>query len=141
VNPTTLGQTALAVVCDIADQFEHCWNAADGVGFAEPFADDADVITPQGVRLLGRREISLRSAEVLARTCGDDSIGLRVVDVRCTSATTFVALIEQHWRRRSDPVAERRTSALATVVVAESACGWEVTTLHCTSRAGAQDGP
>jgi uncharacterized protein (TIGR02246 family) len=93
MTSTTLEETALAVACDIADQLEYCSNTADGIGLAEPFADDADVITSQGVRLTGRREIGARASEVLARGSHDGAIDLRVVSVRCTSATTLVSLM------------------------------------------------
>lgn len=139
MSTAPLDEIALAVVCDIADQLEYSWNTADGPGFAEPFADDADVVTSQGLHLTDRQQIGADAVKVLAggvRGDRDDAIALRVLSVRCTSATTFVSLIELIPRGCSGPTAER-IAGLATVVISATTRGWEVTNLHNTSRTGA----
>ena len=102
---TTLEETARAVICDIADQFEHSWNNGDGPAYAEPFADDADYITIQGRRVAGREEIAAGISEILATIYLDSTIALQVTGIRCVSPTTIVAQIEHVLDAPSGPLA------------------------------------
>ena len=130
---TTLADTARAVVCDIADQFQHSWNTADGPAYAEPFAEDADCVTSEGRLLAGRDEISAGVADILATIHLGSTIELRVDEVRCISPTTIVARIEQTLDAPAGPLAGMNTT-VATVVVVETTQGWEVVNLHDTLR-------
>ena len=127
----TLDDTARAVVCDIADQFEHSWNTADGQGYAEPFAVDADYITIHGIRLVGRRTIAVAMSQLFATGYADSTIGLRVTQVRCLAPSVIVAQIEHVVSVPGGPPAGDVTT-LATVVITDTIRGWEVTTLHAT---------
>ena len=128
---TTLEQTAWAVVCDIADQFEHSWNTVDGAAYAEPFADDADFITIRGDHLTSRETIAAGMSEILATIYLGSTVAVRVTSVRCVSPTTIVAQVEHILDAPTGPLAGVNTT-LATVVVAETVRGWEITTLHNT---------
>ena len=127
----TLETTAHAVACDIADQFEHSWNAADGPAYVEPFAGDADYITIQGHHLRGREEIGAGVDYIFATIYNGSTISLRVTEVRCPSPTTIVAQIEHVLDAPTGPLAGINTT-IATVVIADTSEGWEVTTLHNT---------
>ncbi len=127
----TLEETARAVVCDIADQLEHSWNTVDGAAYAEPFADDADFITIRGDHLTGRRTIAAGMSEILTTIYLDSTVAVRATRVRCVSPTTIVAQIEHVLDAPTGPLAGVNTT-LATVVIVETARGWEITTLHNT---------
>ncbi len=128
---TTLEETARAVACDIADQFEHSWNAVDGAAYAEPFAEDADFITIQGHQVVGRDAIGAGMSEILATIYHGSTVAVQVTGVRVVSSTTIVAQVEHVLDAPTGPLAGNHTT-LATVVVVESEKGWEITTLHNT---------
>ncbi len=121
--PTTMEETARAVVCDIADQLEHSWNVADGSAYAEPFADDADLITTTGDHIRGREAITAGVSGALRGLCAESPMTCRVVSTRCRGPTTIVALIES---------VRRDVAVLATAVITETGRGWEVAALHNT---------
>lgn len=130
-TPITLDETARAVICDIADQFEHSWNVGDGPAYAEPFAEGADHIGPDGHRVTGRRAIAERVSTLLATIYRESTISLRVSAVRCPGPSVVVARLEHVLDAPHGPVDEQ--AAVATLVVADSVRGWEVTTLQQTA--------
>lgn len=100
-HSTTLGETARAVICDIADQFQHSWNQGDGAGYAEPFAVDADYITIHGLHLTGRDTITAGISELYATLYRDSTIALEVRS-RCRRRASRVGPTRPGptWRRR-----------------------------------------
>ncbi len=134
MNPSTtktVDEAALAVISDIADRLEHSWNSADGSAYAEPFTDDADYITIQGTHLTGRQEVAEGAAGIFATIYRGSKITLRVTRVRNLSPSVIVAQIE-HVLDVPDGPAAGVTTTLATVVVVDSARGWELAALHNT---------
>lgn len=112
-----------AIVCDIADQLERSWNAADGPAYADPFTDEADYITIQGAHLTGRREVAEGAAGIFAPIYRGSRISLRVTRARALSPSGLDV--------PSGPAAGT-TTTLATVVGVESPRGWELAALHNT---------
>ena len=130
-HSTTLGETARAVICDIADQFQHSWNQGDGAGYAEPFAVDADYITIHGLHLTGRDTITAGISELYATLYRDSTIALEVTAIRCPAPSVIVAQVEHVLDAPNGPHGEPVTT-LATIVVVDSSRGWEVVSLHNT---------
>ena len=46
------------IVSDLVGELEEAWNAADGAGFARPFAEDADFVNIRGEHLPTRAVIA-----------------------------------------------------------------------------------
>jgi uncharacterized protein (TIGR02246 family) len=43
-----MNSNAMQIVSEIVNELEKGWNAADGAGFARPFAEDADFVNIRG---------------------------------------------------------------------------------------------
>ena len=130
-NPLTVEDTAWAVATDIADQWQHAWNAADHIGYSEPFLPDADYLTIQGDHLKGREEIAAGAAVIFATIYANSTLAARVVEVRCPAPTVVVAQVEHVLDAPTGPLAGVNTT-LATIVVVDTSEGWQVATLHNT---------
>ena len=136
---TTPEEIACAVICDIIDQWQHSWNAADAAAYADPFAVDADYITIHGLHLRGRPAIAAGTAEILATIYLDSVLALRATSIRCISTTTVVAQVEHLLDVPGGPSAGVHPM-LASVVMTEIGGKWEVTTLHNTQVLGPSSG-
>ena len=120
-----------AAIDAIVASLEAAWNAGDGVGFAAPFAADADFVTIRAEHLRGLEAIGAGHAAIFrtiyagsvnryeiesARRLGPD---VALVHVRSTLNAPTGSLAGTHW-------------ACFSLVMTREGSGWKIASLHNT---------
>jgi uncharacterized protein (TIGR02246 family) len=119
------------IVSDIVGELEKAWNAADGAGFARPFADDADFVNIRGDHFR-TREVIAQGHQVIFDTMYKGSIvRYQVTDVRALTPEVLVAHVKSRLNAPTGPLAGEHSS-LFTLVVVQRQDDWQIAAFHNT---------
>ena len=119
------------IVSDIVGELEKAWNAADGAGFARPFADDADFVNIRGDHFR-TREVIAKGHQVIFDTMYKGSVvRYQVTDVRAIAPGVLVAHAKATLTAPTGPLAGEHGS-LFTLVLVQHDNEWRIAAFHNT---------
>jgi uncharacterized protein (TIGR02246 family) len=119
------------LVSVIVSELEKAWNAADGDGFARPFADDADFVNVRGEHHRTRASIA-RGHQVIFDTIYKGSVvRYQVAGVREIAPGVLVAQVRALLKVPTGPLAGD-LNALATLVFVEDGDVLRIAAFHNT---------
>jgi uncharacterized protein (TIGR02246 family) len=131
-----LSQSSLvAIAQSVMKRLEDAWNAADGAGFAEPFAVDADFVAIRGDLHTGRRAIAAGHQQIFDTIYAGSTVSLRVLQARELEGGAIVAHVRGEIDAPAGPLAGRH-AATASVVLVPRGDDYEITTFHNTLVSG-----
>lgn len=112
-------------------RMEEGWNAGSGKTFAEPFADDADYVVVNGLRLKGRAAIEAGHQKIFDTIYKDSHNTAAVQSIRFLRAD--VAVIHVQWRlSRRENGAQREGNAMSSMVITRGGGRWSIAAFHNT---------
>jgi uncharacterized protein (TIGR02246 family) len=88
----------VTIVQGVVKRLEDSWNAADGAGFAEPFAVDADFVAIRGDLHTGRRAIGEGHQQIFDTIYAGSTARLEVLQARELDAGVILAHVRGHDR-------------------------------------------
>ena len=119
------------IVSDLVGELEKAWNAADGAGFARPFADDADFVNIRGEHFR-TREVIAKGHQVIFDTMYKGSVvRYQVTDVRAVTSEVLVAHVKSRLNAPTGPLAGEHGS-LFTLVLVQHDNEWRIAAFHNT---------
>lgn len=119
------------IVSDIVGELEKAWNAADGAGFARPFADDADFVNIRGEHFR-TREVIAKGHQVIFDTMYKGSVvRYQVTNVRAVTPEVLVAHVKSRLNAPTGPLAGEHGS-LFTLVLVQHDNEWRIAAFHNT---------
>jgi uncharacterized protein (TIGR02246 family) len=138
-RPTASGDHAEdeAAIRKIASRLQEGWNKGDGKAFAAPFAEDADYVIVNGMRIKGRDMIAAGHQRIFDTVYkGSHNTGT-VQSIRFLRDDVAVAHIEWHLKYRENDV-EREGKAMCSMVMTKKNGEWSIAAFHNTPIAAAQ---
>ena len=121
----------IAIAQGVMKRLEGAWNAADGAGFAEPFAVDADFVAIRGDLHTGRRAIAEGHQQIFDTIYAGSTVSLRVVQARELEGGPILAHVRGEIDAPAGPLAGRH-AATASVVLVPRGDEYEITAFHNT---------
>jgi len=121
----------IAIAQGIMKRLEDAWNAADGAGFAEPFAVDADFVAIRGDLHTGRRAIAEGHQQIFDTIYAGSTVSLRVLQARELEGGPILAHVRGEIDAPAGPLAGRH-AATASVVLVPRGDEYEITAFHNT---------
>jgi uncharacterized protein (TIGR02246 family) len=119
------------IVSDLVGELERAWNAADGTGFARPFAEDADFVNIRGEHFRTRETIG-KGHQVIFNTIYKGSIVLyQVIGVRAIAPGVLVAHVKSTLKAPTGPLAGEHNSVF-TIVLVQDQHDWRIAAFHNT---------
>jgi len=119
----------------VMKRLEDSWNAADGAGFAEPFAVDADFVAIRGDLHTGRRAIAEGHQQIFDTIYAGSTVGLQVLQARELEGGVILAHVKGEIDAPAGPLAGRH-AATATVVLVPRGDDLEIAAFHNTLVSG-----
>lgn len=126
-----------AAIRKIASRLQDGWNKGDGKAFAAPFAEDADYVVVNGMRIKGRDTIAAGHQRIFDTVYKDSHNTATVQSVRFIRDDVAVAHIEWHLKFRENAV-EREGKAMCSMVMTKKNGEWSIIAFHNTPIASAQ---
>ena len=121
----------VAIAQGVMKRLEDAWNAADGAGFAEPFAVDADFVAIRGDLHTGRRAIAEGHQQIFDTIYAGSTVSLRVLQARELEGGPILAHVRGEIDAPAGPLAGRH-AATASVVLVPRGDEYEITAFHNT---------
>ena len=119
------------IVADLVGELENAWNAADGAGFARPFAEDADFVNIRGEHLR-TREVIARGHQAIFDTIYKGSVvRYEVTSVRAITPAVLLAHVRSALKAPTGPLAGEHSS-LFTLVLVQDHDDWRIAAFHNT---------
>ena len=119
------------IVASLVDHLEQAWNRADGAGFAQPFAEDADFVNIRGEHARSREAIA-RGHQVIFDTIYKGSVlHSELADVRRIAPSVLLAHVKSTLRVPAGPLAGEHRSLFTAVLVANGD-KYEIAAFHNT---------
>jgi uncharacterized protein (TIGR02246 family) len=115
----------------VLDQLQDGWNRGDGEAFAAPYADDAEFVTVQGMRVTGRRAIAAGHQGIFDTIYAGSTNSMELLDTHAVSDGVRLALTRNTLSVPAGPLAGVR-QALGTVVLRDNGVGWEIVSTQNT---------
>jgi uncharacterized protein (TIGR02246 family) len=115
----------------VIDQLEHAWNSGDGEAFAAPYADDAEFVTVQGVRISGRGTIAAGHQGIFDTIYAGSTNSMELLDTHAVSDSVRIVLTRNTLSVPAGPLAGVR-QALGTSVLRQAGTGWEIVSTQNT---------
>lgn len=125
----------IAIAQDVMNRLQDAWNAADGAGFAEPFAVDADFVAIRGDLHTGRRAIAEGHQQIFDTIYAGSTASLRVLQARELDGGPILAHVRGEIDAPAGPLAGRH-AATASVVLVPRGDEYEITAFHNTLVSG-----
>jgi uncharacterized protein (TIGR02246 family) len=122
----------VAIVQGVVKRLEDSLNAADGAGFAEPFAVDADFVAIRGDLHTGRRAIGEGHQQIFDTIYAGSTARLEVLQARELDAGVILA----HVRGTIDGPLAGQHAATASVVLVPRGDDHEIASYHNTLVSG-----
>ena len=119
-----------AAVRAIVQSVQDAWNAHDGKAFAAPFADDADYVIINGMKIKGREAIERGHAAIFTTVYKDSHNVAAVRSVRFLRPD--VAVVHVEWNMEVRPGGEKGR-AMSTMVMTREGDGWSIAAFQNTS--------
>jgi uncharacterized protein (TIGR02246 family) len=131
----TKSPDAVAVAEPILEQLEQAWAAGDGMGFAAPFAEDADFVEIRGGHHHGAIAVGRGHEAIFSTIYAGSTVDLRVEMARSVGPGVVVALVHSTMTAPTGPM-QGVNQARMTMVIVEQGDRWAVTAFHNTLVAG-----
>ena len=120
-----------AAIRAIIAGLETSWNAADGVGYSQPFAEDADFVTIYGQYVQGRAAIAGGHQQIFDTVYRGSRNRCKVEAIRALAPG--VALARVQWTLRVPTGnGEREGVALNSLVLVHDGKAWQIAVFHNT---------
>jgi len=118
-------------VSDIVAALEKAWNAADGAGFARPFAEDADFVNIRGEHFRTRDAIAQGHQGIFNTIYKGSVVSLQVAGVRPVAPGVLLAHVKSTLKVPTGPLAGE-LSSLFTLVLVQDQDAWRIAAFHNT---------
>jgi uncharacterized protein (TIGR02246 family) len=112
-------------------RMEEGWNKGSGRVFAEGFADDADYVVVNGMRLKGRAAIDAGHQGIFDTIYKESRITSAIQGIRFLRGDIAVIHVEWRLARRENGV-PREGSAMSSMVVTKDGGRWAIASFHNT---------
>ena len=119
------------IVSHLVGELEEAWNAADGAGFARPFAEDADFVNIRGEHLRTREVIAKGHQAIFDTIYAGSVVGYQVTGVRAIAPAVLLAHVKGTLKAPTGPLAGEHSS-LFTVVLVQDQSDWRIAAIHNT---------
>jgi uncharacterized protein (TIGR02246 family) len=126
---------AVAVAEPILEQLEQAWNAGDGMGFAGPFADDADFVEIRGGHHHGAVAVGRGHEAIFSTIYAGSTVDLALEKARTVGPGVVVALVHSTMTAPTGPM-RGVNQARMTMVIVEEDERWAIKSFHNTLVAG-----
>lgn len=118
-------------IATIVQALQDAWNAADGAGFAAPFAEDADFVNVYGMLARGREAIRQGHAAILAGPYAGSTVAYTPESVRLLRAGVAVAHVHAMLVIPGGPMAGEHQARWSAVLTGDDG-RWEIASFHNT---------
>jgi uncharacterized protein (TIGR02246 family) len=118
-------------VTNIVNELERAWNAADGVAFARPFAEDADFVNIRGEHHRTRDAIAKGHQAIFNSVYKGSVVRMQVAAVRTLAPTVLLAHVKSTLKVPTGPLAGEH-QALFSLVLARDQDNWRIAAFHNT---------
>jgi uncharacterized protein (TIGR02246 family) len=122
---------AVAVVEPILERLELAWAAGDGMGFAGPFAEDADFVEIRGGHHHGAVTVGRGHEAIFSTIYAGSTVDLEVETARTVGPGVVVALVHSTLDAPAGPL-QGVHQARMTMVLVEEDDRWAITHFHNT---------
>ena len=119
------------IVSDLVGELEEAWNAADGAGFARPFAEDADFVNIRGEHLRTREVIAKGHQAIFNTIYAGSVVRYQVTEVRSIAPAVLLAHVKATLKAPTGPLAGEHSS-LFTLVLVQDRTAWRIAAFHNT---------
>ena len=109
------------------------WNAGDGDAFAAPFAEDADYVIINGMRVKGRKAIAEGHRQIFSTIYKNSHNAATIESVRFLRDDVAVAHVRWHLKHQAG-----EGNARATLVMTKDKGKWSIVAFQNTGIASAQ---
>lgn len=113
----------------IVRQLQDGWNAHDGKAFAAPFAEDADYVIVNGMKIKGREDIEKGHAGIFSTFYKESHNVATLKSVRFLRPDVAVAHVE--WNLEVKPGGEK-ARAMNSLVLTREGGKWSIASFHNT---------
>jgi uncharacterized protein (TIGR02246 family) len=138
---TSRGSADQAAIRSIAQACVNGWNKGSGAGFAAPFAEDADYVVVNGMRLKGRRQIALAHQRIFDTFYRGTKLWMKVDTVRFLKPNVALMHSVSRVLKPGESGASPKANAIQVFVVTKKGGTWRIDAFHNTpieDRAGPQ---
>jgi len=122
---------AVAVAEPILETLQSAWNAGDGMGFAAPFAQDADFVEIRGGHHRGAVAIGHGHEAIFSTIYAGSTVDLELEMARDVAPGVVVARAHSTMNAPTGPMAGVNRARM-TMVIVEQDERWEITAFHNT---------
>jgi uncharacterized protein (TIGR02246 family) len=119
------------IIADIVNELERAWNAADGVAFARPFAEDADFVNIRGEHHRTREAIAKGHQAIFSTVYKGSVVRLQVAAVRTLAPAVLLAHVKSTLKVPTGPLAGEH-QALFSFVLVRDENNWPIVAFHNT---------
>lgn len=119
------------IVSEIVSKLENAWNAADGAGFAQPFAEDADFVNIRADHFHTREVIAQGHQNIFDTIYKGSVVRYRAASVREISPKVLLAHVNATLKVPAGPLAGE-IDALFSIVLVPVGNDWRITAFHNT---------
>jgi uncharacterized protein (TIGR02246 family) len=119
------------IVANIVNELESAWNAADGVAFARPFAEDADFVNIRGEHHRTREAIAKGHQAIFSTVYKGSVVRLQVAAVRTLAPAVLLAHVKSTLKVPTGPLAGEH-QALFSFVLVRDENNWPIVAFHNT---------
>jgi uncharacterized protein (TIGR02246 family) len=119
------------IVANIVNELEKAWNAADGVAFARPFAEDADFVNIRGEHHRTREAIAKGHQAIFSTVYKGSVVRLQVAAVRTLAPAVLLAHVKSTLKVPTGPLAGEH-KALFSFVLVRDQDNWPIAAFHNT---------
>jgi uncharacterized protein (TIGR02246 family) len=121
----TLDQSVQSSVAQLVAQLQDAWNAGDGAAYAAPFAERAQFVTVQGMRVTGRSAIAAGHDGIFSTIYADSTNTMQLVHTEAVAEGVQLVQTLNTLSVPAGPFAGVR-QAVGTLVLRDSGSGWEI---------------
>ena len=115
----------------VIGQLEAAWNSGDGEAFGAPYAEDAEFVTVQGMRVSGRHAIAAGHQGIFDTVYAGSTNSMEVIGHREAADGVRIVLTRNTLSVPAGPLAGVR-QAVGTNVLRRTAAGWEIVSTQNT---------
>jgi uncharacterized protein (TIGR02246 family) len=119
------------IISKIVNELEKAWNAANGAGFARPFAEDADFVNIRGEYFRTREAIARGHQAIFDTIYKGSIVHYQVIGLRALATGVLLAHVKSTLKAPSGPLTGEHNSVF-TIVVVEDKGVWHIAALHNT---------
>jgi len=119
------------IVANVVIELERAWNAADGVAFARPFAEDADFVNIRGEHHRTREAIAKGHQAIFNSVYKGSVVRMQVAAVRTLAPTVLLAHVKSALKVPAGPLAGEH-AALFSLVLVRDQDNWPIAAFHNT---------